>query len=114
MATFLPSRRDRDRLYYEPHLNSAVAHVIIILGPRTVMGKRAVDVPYRPEIFPMWVRIARPAANPARHTLPSALRPRPLPGQKTPGLSTRTRAATAPLLAALAASFPAEISLLAF
>jgi hypothetical protein len=37
-----------------------------------------------------------------------------LPGQKTPGLSTHTRAATAPLLAALAASFPADISLLAF
>jgi hypothetical protein len=52
--------------------------------------------------------------NPARRILPDAPRPRPLPGQKTPGLSTRTRAATAPLLAALAASFPADISLLAF
>ena len=52
--------------------------------------------------------------NLAQHTQPDAPRPRPFPGQKTPGLSTRTWPAIAPLLAALAASFSTEISLLAF
>ena len=38
-----------------------------------------------------------------------APRRRPLPGQKTPGRSTRTRGATGPLLAALAAAVPLGI-----
>ena len=102
------------QLNYEGHCKSHRGHVFFILGLRTMMGKRAVNFRYRPDIFPMWVRIAHPPAKPFRHIHPDALRPRPLPGQKTPGLSTRTRGATAPLLAALAASFPTEISLLAF
>jgi hypothetical protein len=80
----------------------------------TFNGERAVNLLCRLTIILVGGTIALWPPNPSRHIQPAAPRPRPSPGQKTPGLSTRARGATAPLLAALAASFPTEISLLAF
>ena len=108
LATFWPSRRDRDRLYYGADIKSQVTDVIFSLGLRTMMGKRAVVFPCRSEIIPTRVHIARPP-NPARHTHPDASHARQPPAQKTPGLSACTRGAIAPLLARSAASFALAI-----